>query len=287
MALVTQSQGENQGLANPALYRLGAVSPGVYHDTTVASSGVASCDVGTPSMCNNSDPGPTGLAGGLPGFLVTDGFDEATGWGTLDVAAVVSAWVPVAEPVILVKPNVLVATAGGSAQAAVTTRGFAGTPALSCAGLPAEAACVFAGSGSDATLTITTTAPHFAGGAAPAPAAGGTSGGGWWWVVFGAGALALLRGLRDRRARGVVLAAALAAATSCTSKNGGKADSGVVEDAPRDSGGSAIDAAGSNVDARVSDAPGDLGTPTGDYSVTVTATDGAATASTLVDLTVE
>jgi hypothetical protein len=35
-------------------------------------------------MCNNSTPSPTGLTGGLTGYLVTPGYDQATGWGSLD-----------------------------------------------------------------------------------------------------------------------------------------------------------------------------------------------------------
>jgi hypothetical protein len=59
--------------------------PSAFHDVTVATSGVTSCDGNVPSMCNNSIPGPTGLAGTQPGYLVTTGYDEVTGLGSLDV----------------------------------------------------------------------------------------------------------------------------------------------------------------------------------------------------------
>lgn len=85
-ALVNEQQGAAQGNINAALYNLATSAPGVFHDVTVASSGVTSCSVSTPSMCNNSIPGPTGLTGGEAGYLVNDGYDEVTGLGSLDVA---------------------------------------------------------------------------------------------------------------------------------------------------------------------------------------------------------
>lgn len=46
----------------------------------------------TPSMCNNSTPSPTMLTGGLAGYLVTDGFDEVTGLGSIDVWNLLANW---------------------------------------------------------------------------------------------------------------------------------------------------------------------------------------------------
>lgn len=284
MALITQSQGTNQGLANPALYRLGAVSPTVFHDTTVASSGVASCDVAVPSMCNNSDPGPASLtSGALPGFLVSDGYDEATGWGTLDVAAVVNAWVPVVEPTLVVSPNDLTVTAGDSATATATAKNFAGAVTLSCSGLPLGAACAFAG----ATMTISTTAPHDLKGAAGVIRGGdGGSGAGraWLFVVFGAGALALvmLRGRKPRAVVGAVVVSSALALASCGSGNKASQD-GRQADASH-----AADAAehDSGVDGKLLDGGGSI-TPVGQYNITVTATDGTTTLNAGVVLNVD
>jgi subtilase family serine protease len=72
------------GNLNPHIYQMAASTPTAFHDVTVASSGVASCDVNTPGMCNNSIPGPNGLSGGQAGYMVTDGYDEVTGLGSLD-----------------------------------------------------------------------------------------------------------------------------------------------------------------------------------------------------------
>jgi subtilase family serine protease len=74
-----------QGNLNPELYRLAQNSPTVFHDVTAVTSGVANCQRGTPSLCNNSIPSPSGLRGGQAGYLVTAGFDQVTGLGSLDV----------------------------------------------------------------------------------------------------------------------------------------------------------------------------------------------------------
>ncbi|MBZ5644623.1 MAG: Ig-like domain repeat protein [Acidobacteriia bacterium] len=92
-ALLNQKMGAPQGELNANLYRLAATpANNVFHDVTVASSGVASCAVTTPSMCNNSTPSPAGLTGGLSGYLVGAGFDEATGLGSINVANLLSNW---------------------------------------------------------------------------------------------------------------------------------------------------------------------------------------------------
>lgn len=93
VALLAQNVGTALGNLNPMLYKLAAnPANGVFHDVTVASSGVAGCSVSTPSMCNNSTPSPTGLTGGLAGYLVGAGFDEATGLGSIDVNNLLGAW---------------------------------------------------------------------------------------------------------------------------------------------------------------------------------------------------
>jgi subtilase family serine protease len=85
VALLDQKQGGPQGNLNPEIYALAASAPSVFHDVTVATSGVTSCDVNTPSMCNNSIAGPSGSSA-QAGYVVGVGYDEVTGWGSLDVA---------------------------------------------------------------------------------------------------------------------------------------------------------------------------------------------------------
>jgi subtilase family serine protease len=92
-ALLNQQQGAAQGLLDLNLYNLAATpSNGVFNDVTVASSGVTNCALTTPSMCNNSTAGTTGLTGGLSGYLVTPGYDEATGLGSINVAKLLTCW---------------------------------------------------------------------------------------------------------------------------------------------------------------------------------------------------
>lgn len=92
-ALLNQKMGSAQGNLNPRLYALAAI-PGnaVFHDVTVATSGVPACNVSIPSMCNNSTPGSLGLSGGLAGYLVGPGYNEVTGLGSIDVANLLSQW---------------------------------------------------------------------------------------------------------------------------------------------------------------------------------------------------
>jgi pseudomonalisin len=92
-ALLNQKSGSPQGNLNPRLYALAATpGNGVFHDVTVSTSGVASCDIAVPSMCNNTTPGPTGLSGGLQGYPVGPGYDEVTGLGSVDVAHLLAQW---------------------------------------------------------------------------------------------------------------------------------------------------------------------------------------------------
>jgi len=88
-ALLVQNLGATQGNLNPGIYQMSVSAPTAFHDVTLASSGVTSCDLNIPSMCNNSIPGPAGLSGGQPGFAVGTGYDEVTGLGSLDAATFV------------------------------------------------------------------------------------------------------------------------------------------------------------------------------------------------------
>jgi subtilase family serine protease len=92
-ALLDQKLGAPQGNLNPEIYSLAAAVPAAFHDVTVATSGVATCDINTASMCNNSIALLSG-SGAQPGFLVGTGYDEATGLGSLDVNAFLNNYTP-------------------------------------------------------------------------------------------------------------------------------------------------------------------------------------------------
>ncbi len=89
-ALLDQSQGSAVGNVAPVLYQMAASTPAVFHDVNVSTSGVSGCTAKTPSMCNNSIPGPTSLTGGQAGYLVSNGYDLVTGLGSIDVSAFIS-----------------------------------------------------------------------------------------------------------------------------------------------------------------------------------------------------
>jgi pseudomonalisin len=173
-ALLNQSAGGAQGNLNPMLYQLAAnTSLNVFNDVTPASSGVSNCDVGTPSMCNNSLPGPSSLTGGLAGFSVGTGFDLATGLGSINVANLLANWkastVVTGDFTISSPTQTQTIAAGQSANFAIalTTQGAALSSAVtfSASNLPTNATASFSptsiGAGATSgstTLTISTTA---------------------------------------------------------------------------------------------------------------------------------
>jgi hypothetical protein len=91
-AMLDQSMSVAQDNLNPGIYQMSMGAPSAFHDVTPASSGVGTCDINTPSICNNSIPGPSSLSGGQAGYLVGTGFDEVTGLGSLDVATFINAY---------------------------------------------------------------------------------------------------------------------------------------------------------------------------------------------------
>jgi pseudomonalisin len=150
-ALLNTKMGSAQGNLNPVLYRLAASTPGAFHDVTLASSGVSGCVAASPSMCNNSTPGVGTLTGGLAGYLVGAGYDQATGLGSLDVANFLAAasgeigggggttgsFTLTASPSTLsVTPVANTTTTSTWTLTGKSVSGFAGTVVLSCAVTP-------------------------------------------------------------------------------------------------------------------------------------------------------
>ncbi len=105
-ALVNQKLGTRQGNLNPLLYGLANRTTSVFHDVTIATSAVSSCAVGVPSLCNNSTPAPTNLLGGLSGYLLTTGYDQVTGLGSIDIGNLLtSAAISPTSLVVTATPN--------------------------------------------------------------------------------------------------------------------------------------------------------------------------------------
>ncbi|MEI9968085.1 MAG: hypothetical protein WDM87_05465 [Terracidiphilus sp.] len=105
-AQLDQSMGAPQGNLNPALYQVSLGALSAFQDVTLASSGVSTCDINTPSLCNNSIPGPSGLSGGQAGYEVGTGYDEVTGLGSLNAGIFVAAY-PTATKIFTPVVNVI------------------------------------------------------------------------------------------------------------------------------------------------------------------------------------
>jgi hypothetical protein len=130
-ALLDQQSGTPQGNLSPALYQLAASSPAAFHQVSIASSGVTNCSTATPSMCNNSDPGPTGITGGQAGYQLgaTGGYSEVTGLGSLDISQFINDYTstsstkPTPAVSLLAQPTV---TTAQSASILITVTGGGG-----------------------------------------------------------------------------------------------------------------------------------------------------------------
>lgn len=129
-ALLNQKEASAQGLLNPNLYALAGSAANVFHDVNPATSGASSCVVTTPSTCNNSTAGPNGLTGGLSGYLVAIGFDEATGLGSIDVANLLAGWNSLTPTTTALKLSPISVTAGSTSPVTMTATVVAtsGTP---------------------------------------------------------------------------------------------------------------------------------------------------------------
>jgi len=125
-ALLNQKLGTAQGSLNQALYATAAASPAVFHDITVASSGVTGCSINTPSMCNNSIPSPTALTGGQAGYLVGNGYDEVTGLGSLDVSSFFNGYITKFVPLLTLTPSASSITVAQPLTVSVSVGGISG-----------------------------------------------------------------------------------------------------------------------------------------------------------------
>ena len=155
-ALLDQKLGAPQGNLNPEVYSLAAAVPAAFHDVTVASSGVATCDINTASMCNNSIALLSG-SGAQPGFMVGTGYDEATGLGSFDVNVFLNNYnLPKTTPAIAMNLSSSNITTAQPLTVTITVSGRAittatGTVTLNRGAYTSAALTLVAGS---ATITI-------------------------------------------------------------------------------------------------------------------------------------
>jgi len=126
-ALLDQKLSGGQGNLNPRLYATYVAAPSAFHDTTVSTSGVSSCSVNTPSICNSSIYYTTGGAV-QPGFLLTTGFDQVTGLGSLDVTAFLNVSNAIAAPTVTLTPASTSITSTQSLSVTIVAAGSSGNP---------------------------------------------------------------------------------------------------------------------------------------------------------------
>jgi subtilase family serine protease len=124
-ALINQKLGSRQGNLNPQIYSLAASASWAFNDITTGDNKMV-CTVGTTN-CTSS---PIGYAAGT-------GYDLVTGWGSVDVTALLDAFSGTPNPHFIILPasrNVSISPGNSSAVAlsVVPKEGFSGTVALGC-----------------------------------------------------------------------------------------------------------------------------------------------------------
>jgi hypothetical protein len=297
VALMNTAMGSAAGNVNPLLYGLAGSSPTVFHDVTEATAGVVGCSVAVPSMCNNSTPSSAGLTGGLAGFEVAAGFDQSTGWVSVDGTKLIAAAMTAGGAgsgagsgtgsfTMGSTPGSLSVAAGATTGNSVTVfatavNGFTGMVSLSCSVAATGTAVLVPGCVvSPSTLVLSTAAPSASGAVTISSQAGanssgsscGGTGGGAATVRLGGMALAgfcvlLLPVARRRDVRGLLMVVGTAVGMSVMTGCGG---------------GSAAAATGTPSCAALATAA----TTSGGYVVTVTGKSGGITQSTSFNVTV-
>jgi subtilase family serine protease len=125
IALVNQKLGSSQGNFNQKIYSLAANSPWAFNDITTGDNKV-NCTVGS-----------TDCTASPIGYAAAPGYDLATGWGSVDVIALLDALNGTPNPHFLVLPNSRYETVLNSSNVNVgltitPKEGFSGTVTLTC-----------------------------------------------------------------------------------------------------------------------------------------------------------
>jgi hypothetical protein len=123
LALLVQKTGGPVGNINPNLYSLAQISSTVFHDVTYGNNGVY-CPIGTPDCYPGS---------GQLGYFAGVGYDQATGWGSIDAHNLVEQWS--GDIAVTASPNSLTLAPGTSVTSTVTVtpqNNFTGNVTLTC-----------------------------------------------------------------------------------------------------------------------------------------------------------
>lgn len=294
VALMNTATGSSSGNLNPLLYRLASSAPSAFHDVTESTAGVSGCTVSIPSMCNNSTPSSAGLTGGLAGFEVATGFDQSTGWGSVDGANLIAASVAAGGSssgaassgsfTMGTSPGSLSLTAGATTGNTVTvfataSNGFTGMVSLSCSVTATGTSALLPGCAvSPATIVLSTAAPSSSAVVTISSQAGANSTGSTCGATGGSAQNLKLSGLalagvcvlllpvaRRRDVRGLLMVVAAAVGMSVMTGCGG--GSGAATPTPTCA------------------AQGTSTTTSGGYVVTITGKSGGITQSTSFSVT--
>jgi len=156
LALLVQKTGSRLGNINPNIYTLASAAPNSFHDIT-SGSNIVPCTVGS-----------TGCTSGNYGYSASVGYDQASGWGSIDAFNMVEQWA--ADISISSNPTSLTIQPGASNTSTITVgsiRGFSGTVSFACS-VPSSLAGVTCSVPSttvstSGTTTVTITASSTAG----------------------------------------------------------------------------------------------------------------------------
>ncbi len=122
VALLNQLYGEAQGSLNANLYRVAGTSTDAFHDIASGNNQVP-CVSGSPDC----------PASGVMGYVAAAGYDQTTGWGSLDANNFVNEWEPNFR--LTASPSTITVGSGASGSVTVTLAylgGFSGAVKLSC-----------------------------------------------------------------------------------------------------------------------------------------------------------
>jgi subtilase family serine protease len=121
LAMLVQKTGSPLGNINQNLYTVAGAVSNAFHDIT-SGSNIVPCTVGTTSCTT-----------GNIGYAAGTGYDQATGWGSIDAYNLVDNWG--ADIQISSSMSTATITAGSSTTATISVgsiRGFSGTVSFSC-----------------------------------------------------------------------------------------------------------------------------------------------------------
>lgn len=257
VAILNQKTHSSQGNVNPTLYALAASAPSAFHDIT-SGSNIVPCGSGTPN-CPTSGPAQYGFTAGT-------GYDQVTGLGSIDAANLVNNWSsgnPTTADFELFGNLVTVATPGGSGSSTITVdarNGYSGTINFTCAA-PTSANIGCSVSGSPVTLASTTTHATVTVSITTMHAGLAPSGAPLWFASSGAlvAGVFLFTVPAHRRRWGVALFLFVLALVSAGVGCGGSSSS----------------------------SKSNSGTPVGNYTVSVTGSDGTTSHTTSVAVAVQ